>query len=221
MRILVVEDEKKVASFIGRALTEEGHSVDVMYTGTEGLDAAISREYDALVLDHLLPGVSGRDVVKALRERGDNTPILMVTARTAVSERVAGLDAGADDYLTKPFSIDELLARVRALGRRRDTVVPTLLTCGDLAMNLATREVTRGGKPVELSAREYGLLEYMMYNIGRPLSRSMISEHVWGYDFDSASNVVDVYIRYLRNKIDQGFERKLISTVRNVGYRFG
>ncbi len=218
MRILVVEDETKVASFIRRALEEESYAVDVRADGPSGLEAATSNAYDAIILDVMLPGLSGLELLKALRRRQSRVPVLILTARSATDEKVRGLDAGADDYLTKPFAIEELLARVRALLRRGSGEATGLLQIDDLVLNPATREVTRGGQKIELTAKEYALLEYLMRNAGRVLTRAMIAEHVWDLDFDTFTNVIDVYVNYLRNKIDRGQGRKLIHTVRGSGY---
>jgi DNA-binding response OmpR family regulator len=218
MRILVIEDEAKVASFIRRALEEESYAVDLCADGPSGLEAAKSATYDVIILDVLLPGLSGLEVLKALRQGKVRTPVLILTARGETDQKVKGLDAGADDYLTKPFAIEELLARVRALLRRGVGEVTGLLQVDDLVLNPATREVTRGGHKIDLTAKEYALLEYMMRNAGRVLTRPMIAEHVWNLDFDTFTNVIDVYVNYLRNKIDCEHERKLIHTVRGSGY---
>ncbi|MBV9849376.1 MAG: response regulator transcription factor [Armatimonadetes bacterium] len=218
MRILVVEDEVKVAAFVRQALEEEGHAVDVAHDGEAGLKLACLSEYDLLVLDWLLPGRDGPAVCRALREAGNRLPILMLTARDAVEDRIVGLDAGADDYLVKPFALGELLARARALLRRGGPALPTL-RAGDLTLDPATRHVRRGGREIILSAKEYALLEYLMRHAGNTVTRSLIMEHVWDFDFDSGTNVVDVYINYLRNKVDRGHGVKLIHTVRGVGYR--
>ena len=219
MRILVVEDEAKVASFIQQALEEEGHAVDTAADGDAGLVYAQATEYDLLVLDWLLPGRDGLSVCRAVREAGLTVPIILLTARDGVDDRIAGLDGGADDYLVKPFALGELLARVRALLRRGAPGALPVLRVGDLTLEPATHQVRRGPRPVHLSAKEYALLDYLMRQAGRTVSRTMITEHVWDFDFDSGTNVVDVYINYLRNKIDRGTDRKLIHTVRGVGYR--
>jgi two-component system, OmpR family, copper resistance phosphate regulon response regulator CusR len=221
MRILVVEDEAKVASFIRRALEEESYAVDVCADGTQGL--ALAREakngrYDLIILDLMLPGIPGLDILKTLRKEQITVPILILTARSQVDQKVKGLDAGGDDYLTKPFAIEELLARTRALFRRGSGEIAGLLQVEDLVLNPATREVTRGGKRIELTSKEYALLEYLMRNAGRILTRPMIAEHVWNLDFDTFTNVIDVYVNYLRNKVDRGWDRKLIHTVRGTGY---
>jgi DNA-binding response OmpR family regulator len=218
MRILVIEDEAKVASFIKRALEEESYAVDLSADGVQGLDLALSGSYDLLVIDLMLPGLPGLEVLKRLREEKIQAPVLILTAQSQVDQKVKGLDAGADDYLTKPFAIDELLARVRALLRRGAADVPGVLQIDDLVLNPATREVIRGGQRIDLTLKEYALLEYFMRHAGRVLTRPMISEHVWNQDFDTFTNVIDVYVNYLRNKIDRGRGRKLIHTVRGSGY---
>ena len=218
MRILVIEDEAKVASFIRRALEEESYAVDVCTDGAKGLEMGLSGSYDLVILDLMLPGLLGLEILKELRKEKIHAPVLILTARSQVDQRVKGLDAGADDYLTKPFAIEELLARVRALLRRGSGETTGLLQIKDLILNPATREVTRGGQRIELTAKEYALLEYMMRNVGRVLTRPMIAEHVWNLDFDTFTNVIDVYVNYLRNKIDRGREPRLIHTVRGSGY---
>ena len=218
MRILLVEDEPKVASFIRRALEEESYAVDVCGDGTMGLDWAQGVNYDLIILDLMLPGLPGLQLLKQLRAAGVKTPVLILTARSEVDQRVKGLDAGADDYLTKPFAIEELIARARALFRRASGTPTGTLQVDDLVLNPVTREVTRGGQRIELTAKEYALLEYLMRNAGRVLTRPMITEHVWDLDFDTFTNVIDVYISYLRNKIDRGRDSSLIQTVRGSGY---
>ncbi|MGI4792452.1 MAG: response regulator transcription factor [Janthinobacterium lividum] len=219
MRILIIEDEIKVASFVRQALEEEGHAVDTAHDGETGLQYALGTEYDLLVLDWLLPRRDGRYVCQAIREAGLAVPIIMLTARDSVQDRIEGLDAGADDYLAKAFALGERLARVRALLRRGTSGVPLVLRVGDLALYPTTRHVLRGTRPISLSAKEYALLDYLMRHAGRTVSRAMITEHVWDFDFDSGTNVVDVYISYLRTKIDRDSTNKLIHTVRGVGYR--
>lgn len=219
MRILVVEDERRIAVFIKRGLEEEHYAVDVAYDGEEALDWADVVDYDLIVLDVLLPKKDGIQVCRELRAQGNRAPILMLTARDAVEDRVRGLDSGADDYLVKPFAFQELLARIRALLRRRGEVKTTHLQVGDLVLDTITHRATRSGRVIELTAREYALLEFLMRHPGQVLSRTQIAEHVWNYDFYSTSNIVDVYIRYLRRKVDEGFDVKLIETVRGVGYR--
>lgn len=219
MRILVVEDEDSIAQFIQQGLSEAGYAVDVVKDGRLGLDYAISVEYDAIVLDIMLPGMNGFTVLQELRSQNVTTPVLCLTARDTVEDRVQGLDVGADDYLVKPFAFKELLARLRALLRRPPLQTLTVLQVADLEMDLATRDVRRGGKHIRLSAREFSLLEYLMRHPNQVLSRTQIGEHVWNIDFDYESNIIDVYVGYLRRKIDRGFEEKLIHTVRGVGYR--
>ncbi|OGW84811.1 MAG: DNA-binding response regulator [Omnitrophica bacterium RIFCSPLOWO2_01_FULL_45_10] len=218
MRILVIEDEKKITDFIKRGLKEEGYAVDVAYDGQEGEFLAKTNEYDLILLDLMLPKVDGLSVCKNLRASGILTPIIMLTAKSAVEDRVEGLDAGADDYLMKPFAFEELLARIRAVLRKKNTKVTNVIQVDDLTLDLVTHDVTRSGKHIELTAKEYALLEYLMRNTGSVVTRTMISEHVWDIDFDTFTNVIDVYINYLRNKIDSGFEKKLIQTIRGRGY---
>jgi DNA-binding response OmpR family regulator len=219
MRILVVEDERKVASFIRQGLEEEGHQVDVAEDGDSALDlAAGDPAYDLIVLDVVLPRRSGLAVLRTLRDRKVASPVLMLTARDAVSDRVAGLDAGADDYLTKPFAFEEFLARVRALLRRGSGQRAAILQVADLVLDPFRREATRNGRRITLTGREYALLEYLMRNAGRVLTRPMLAERVWGLDFDPESNVIDVYVGYLRRKVDAPGERRLLHTVRGAGY---
>jgi heavy metal response regulator len=218
MRILVVEDERKVASFIQRGLEAEHYTVDVAHDGDTGLARASEGHYDLLILDLLLPGRDGAAVLRELRARRHTLPILLLTARAAVTDKVRGLDLGADDYLTKPFEFAELLARVRALLRRGAAAPAPILSLADLALDPATREVTRGGRRIELTAREFALLEFLLRNPGRVLSRAIIAQHVWGVSFDTFTNVIDVYVNYLRRKIDADFEPKLLHTVRGAGY---
>ena len=217
MRILVVEDEKKVASFVRRALEAEQYAVDVVHDGETGLARARDDAYDLGVLDVMLPGRDGLSVLRALRSAGRPVPVLLLTARAGVADRVAGLDLGADDYLPKPFAVAELLARVRAL-LRRGVALPPALTAADLVLDPGTREVTRAGRRIELTPREYALLEFLLRNKGRVLGRALIAQHVWGVDFDTFTNVIDVYVNYLRRKIDADFEPKLLHPVRGVGY---
>ncbi len=219
MRILVVEDEPGIANFVRQGLMEAGYAVDLAWDGREGLDYALAADYDVLVLDIMLPKMDGLELLRELRRLGDKTPALMLTARDTVDNRVEGLDAGADDYLVKPFAFPELLARVRALLRRPPLQVGTILRVGDLEMDTAKREVRRNDRPIELSPREYAVLEYLMRHPNQVLTRTQISEHVWNFDFFNESNVVDVYVGYLRRKIDQGENLPLIHTVRGVGYR--
>lgn len=220
MRILVVEDERKVASFLRQGLEEEGHAVEIAGDGAVALDLMQGDQaYDLVVLDVMLPKRDGFEVLRMLRAQKIRTPVLMLTARDGVADRVAGLDGGADDYLTKPFAFEEFLARVRALLRRGSGAIQSpVLRIADLTLDPATREVRRSARRVELTAREYTLLEYFMRSPGRVLSRPMLAQHVWGLDFDSESNVVDVYVGYLRRRIEGPGERKLLHTVRGVGY---
>ncbi len=218
MRILVIEDEKKVAEFIRNGLVEEGYAVDAAFDGDAGFELASSGEYDAILLDVMLPRVDGVTLCAGLRAAGCDTPILMLTAKDAVSDKVRGLDAGADDYLTKPFAFEELLARIRALLRKKYQHQATRLAVDDLVLDTATHTVTRAGEAIPLSVKEYALLEYLMRNAGSVVTRTMISEHVWDISFETFTNVIDVYISYLRNKIDRGRPRALIQTVRGRGY---
>lgn len=219
MRVLVVEDDLSICNFIRQGLTEAGYAVDSVVNGLDGLEYAFSAPYDVLVIDIMLPEMDGLTLLKKLRQQGNKTPTLILTARDTVRNRVEGLDAGADDYLVKPFDFSELMARLRALLRRPPLQVDTNLQVGDLEMNTSMREVRRNGKLIELSPREYAILEYLMRNPNRVLTRTQIGEHVWDFDFYHESNVVDVYIGYLRRKIDRGNEQSLIQTVRGVGYR--
>ena len=217
MRILVIEDEKKIAGFIKRGLKEEGYAVDVAADGDEGYELASVNDYDLIILDIMLPKCDGVTLCKKLRSDRVETPVIMLTAKTSVQDKVTGLDAGANDYLTKPFAFEELLARMRVLLRR--TVQPaTRLQVADLALDLLSHKVTRADRDIILSSREFALLEYLMRNAGAVVTRTMISEHVWDIDFDTSTNVIDVYINYLRNKIDAGFDKKLIQTIRGRGY---
>jgi heavy metal response regulator len=218
VRILVVEDEKKVASFIKKGLEEEGYAVDVAADGEEGLGLALMRVHDLIVLDIRLPKMDGLRVLQALRHDSVTTPVLLLTVRATIEDKVLGLDAGADDYLTKPFAFQELVARVRALLRRRTEAEPTVLRLGDLRLDPARRTVTRGDEKIDLTPREFALLDYFMRNPGRVLTRTMIAEHVWDYSFDTSTNVIDVYVNYLRKKVDAGREPKLLHTIRGVGY---
>jgi two-component system OmpR family response regulator len=219
MRILVVEDEERMAALLRRGLREESYSVDVAANGEEAVWLGIENDYDAIILDLGLPDMDGFHVCRRLREGGRWAPVLMLTARDAVSDRVSGLDAGADDYLTKPFSFAELLARVRALTRRGAGERPTTLNVSDLLLDPATRHVQRGDAVLDLTAKEFALLEFFMRHPGQVLSRTRILEHVWDFAFDANSNVVDVYVRHLRDKVDRPFGKRSIETVRGVGYR--
>ena len=218
MRILLVEDDRKVASFIRKGLTEEGYAVDVAHDGETGLLMGLDRLHDVIVLDVMLPQKPGFQVLRELRQANVATPVLLLTARDAVEDKVQGLDAGADDYLTKPFAFAELLARVRAMLRRGKAAQTSVLQVADLSLDPAARTVRRAGETIPLTNREFALLEYFLRNPGRVLTRTMIAEHVWDYSFDAGTNVIDVYVNYLRKKIDAGREPKLIHTVRGVGY---
>jgi heavy metal response regulator len=219
MRILLIEDDEHIVNFLKRGLKEEGYIVDVAYDGEDGLYLAENEEFDLIILDILLPKLDGFELCSRLRAKGNTTPILMLTAKDDIEDRVHGLDIGADDYLVKPFAFEELVARIRALLRRQKNVNSHILKVGDLTLNLLTREVKRGDRTIELTTREFELLKFLMYNRGQVLTRTQIARHVWSYDFDYFSNVVDVYIRYLREKIDEPFEHKLIHTIRGVGYK--
>ena len=218
MRILIVEDEKKVAGFIKKGLEEEAYAVDVAYDGEEGLHFGSEGQYDLIILDIMLPKVDGLEVLSQLRVQGSDVPILLLTAKDAVDDRVAGLNKGADDYLTKPFAFSELLARVRVLLRRGKAEVKTILQIADLTLDLVSHKVIRGGDVIELTGKEYSLLEYFMRNQDKVLTRTMIAEHVWDYNFDTFTNVIDVYINHLRKKIDKDRQNKLLHTLRGVGY---
>jgi len=218
MRLLVIEDEKKVASFIKKGLEEEHYAVDVAYDGEEGLYLSETNDYDLVILDLMIPKIHGWDVLKKIRAKRNNVPILVLTARDSIEDKVKGLDSGCDDYLTKPFAFAELLARIRALLRREKAEKEPILRIADLTLSLVTHKVARRGKEIELTSREYTLLEYFMRNPDKVLTRTMISEHVWDYHFDSMTNVIDVYVNYLRKKIDKDFEPKLIHTLRGIGY---
>jgi two-component system OmpR family response regulator len=219
MRILIVEDEKKMAALIRRGLREEGFAVDVTERGEDALWMAAATEYDGIVLDVMLPGIDGFETCRRLRDDGVWSPVLMLTARDAVEDRVAGLDGGADDYLVKPFSFAELLARLRALARRGPVDRPTVLEVGELRLDPATRQVWRGNAEISLSAKEFALLEAFMRRPGEVLSRYQLLEHAWDYAYENRSNVIDVYVRYLREKVDRPFGAKSIETVRGAGYR--
>ena len=219
MRILVVEDESRLADLIRRGLTHEGHAIDLAQTGEEALDWIDAANYDAIVLDIMLPGISGLEVCRTVRKRSVQTPILLLTARDAVPDRVAGLDAGADDYLIKPFAFPELLARLRALARRPPETHQTQLAAGDLRLDPASRQVWRGNREVHLQNKEFRILEHLMRNPNRVLSRDQIAEHAWDYDFPAVTNVIDVHIKSLRRKLDDPYPGQLIQTVRGAGYR--
>jgi two-component system OmpR family response regulator len=218
MRILVIEDEEKVASFITKGLEQSAYTVDWAATGEDGLEFARANEYQAIVLDIMLPGKDGLQVVRELRGRGITTPVLALTARAGLDDRVAGLDSGCDDYLPKPFAFDELLARLRALLRRSTAQKTTRMEYAGLVVDPVTRKVSRDGVPIDLTNKEYAVLEMLIRNPGQVYTRTSIMENCWGYDFDNASNVLEVYMNFLRKKIDQSFGKKLLHTVRGVGY---
>jgi two-component system, OmpR family, response regulator len=219
MRALVVEDESKMAALLRRGLQEEGYAVDVASTGEDGAWLGNENDYDVILLDAMLPDIDGFEVCRRLRAAGRWSPVLMLTARDGVQDRVAGLDAGADDYLTKPFSFDELFARIRALLRRGPSERPTVLEVGDLVLDPAKRRVTRGTAAIDLTPKEFAMLELFLRHPGEALTRTRILEHVWDFAYEGDSNVVDVYVRYLRKKLDRPFGRRSIETVRGVGYR--
>jgi heavy metal response regulator len=218
MRILIVEDEKKVAKFLQQGLEEEHYTVDVSHDGEEGSKLALMGNHDLLILDILLPKKDGIAILKEVRSKKISVPVIMLTAKSAIEDKVEGLDSGADDYLTKPFAFAELLARVRSLLRRGTTEKSTILHVSDLHLDIVAHKAKRGEKVIELTGKEYALLEYFMRNVNRVLTRTIISEHIWNYNFDTGTNVIDVYINHLRSKVDDGFEKKLIHTVRGVGY---
>ncbi len=219
MRILVVEDERKIAGFIRQGLEESGFDVEVSANGDDAFDLATTRPYDAVVLDIMLPGRDGLSILRGLRERKNAVPVILLTARTELNERVDGLNLGADDYMTKPFYVEELIARLHAVVRRAKDEPAGLLRAADLSVNLITRQVRRGERPIELTAREFSLLERLLRAPGRVFTRTQLLEHVWGYDFDPETNLVDVNIRRLRKKVDGDSDAPLIETVRGVGYR--
>ena len=218
MRLLVIEDEQKVANFIKQGLEEEGYAVDHAADGASGLQMALEGLHDVIVLDVLLPKLDGLGILQQLRQENVTTPVLLLTVRATIEDKVLGLDAGADDYLTKPFAFEEFVARVRALLRRRAETAPPVLQVADLALDPARRVVSRGDATIDLTPREFALLDYFMRNPGRVLTRTMIANRVWDYTFDAATNVIDVYVNYLRKKIDSGHDPKLLHTVRGVGY---
>ena len=220
MRILIVEDERKIARALGRALKNEKYAVDISHDGTDAYAMAGMIDYDLLILDRMIPGdYDGLSLTKKLREEGKRVPILLLTALGEIKDKTEGLDSGADDYLTKPFSLDELLARVRALLRRPQTQAETILKIADLSLDLNAREVFRNNQKIELTNKEFSLLEYLVRNAGRPVSKEQIIDHVWDYDADILPNNIEVYISYLREKVDKPFEKKLIKTVRGIGYK--
>lgn len=221
MRVLVVEDNHRLNNSLKNSLAEDGYAVDPAYTGPEGQELAEITPYDAIILDIMLPGKDGIEVCRALRKKHINTPIIMLTAKDTVEDRVLGLDSGADDYLVKPFALNELRARLRALLRRDSNEKSSIITVGDLILDPAAHKVGRSGKGIELTSKEFALLEYFMRNPNRLITREMVETHVWNYDFEGTSNVVDVYVRRLRRKIDEPYPIKLFETVRGAGYRLG
>ena len=218
MRILIVEDEKKVAAFIKKGLEEETYAVDIASDGEEGLYMGNQNQYDLIILDLMLPKINGLDILSSLRAKKNGVPILLLTAKDSVEDKVKGLNLGADDYLTKPFAFSELLARIRVLLRRGNAESKTTLEIADLTLNLVSHKVRRGSEEIELTGKEYSLLEYFMRNQEKVLTRTMIAEHVWDYNFDTFTNVIDVYVNHLRKKIDKNFSTKLLHTLRGVGY---
>ena len=218
MRLLYAEDEEDLNRIVTKKLTEEGFSVDSCFDGKEAIDNVQFTEYDAAILDIMMPHADGFAVLKELRKLKKNTPVLFLTARDSIEDRVTGLDSGANDYLVKPFSFEELLARIRVLTREKHNLTENILSIGDLELNLSSHIVTRGGTEINLTSKEYQLLEYLLYNKEKVLSREKIENHIWNYDYEGGTNVIDVYIRYLRKKIDDGFPTKLIHTVRGAGY---
>jgi DNA-binding response OmpR family regulator len=218
LRLLVVEDEPSLLSIITKRLKEEGYGVDSAKDGREGENYITSAEYDCIILDIMIPFQDGLTLLRKIRAKNISAPVLLLTAKDSINDRVTGLDSGADDYLVKPFSFDELLARVRAMLRRHKDKKNTVLSVGDLEMDTITREVQRGGKAIELTSKEYSILEYFLRNKNRVLTKSQIAEHVWNYDFEYNSNIVEVYVRYLRRKMDEEFKNKLIHTIRGGGY---
>ena len=218
MRLLYAEDEEDLNKVVTKKLTEEGFSVDSCFDGREAIDNVQFTEYDAAILDIMMPHADGFAVSKELRKLKKNTPVLFLTARDSIEDRVTGLDSGANDYLVKPFSFEELLARIRVLTREKHGLTENILSVADLSLNLSSHTVTRGGTEISLTSKEYQLLEYLLYNKEKVLSREKIENHIWNYDYEGGTNVIDVYIRYLRKKIDDGFPTKLIHTVRGTGY---
>jgi two-component system, OmpR family, response regulator len=219
MRVLIAEDDDKIASFLVKGLKQAGFAVDRSADGEEGLYLAANHPYDAAVIDIMLPKLDGLSLIEQLRRREIDTPVIILSARRSVDDRVKGLQSGSDDYMTKPFAFSELLARIQALIRRASKLTePTRLTAGDLSLDLLTRETVRAGRKIDLQPREFALLEYLMHHVGKVVSKSMIMEHLWSYDFDPQTNVVDVLVCRLRNKVDRDFEKKMIHTQRGVGY---
>ncbi len=218
MRILIAEDEKSLNRIIAKQLKASGYSVDCAFNGEEAYDLISMTDYDAAIFDVMMPKIDGFSLLRKIRKDGNNLPVLFLTARDSIEDRVEGLDIGADDYLVKPFAFEELLARIRVLIRKNSVSNSNIITVADLTVDISSRKVTRGGKDISLSAKEYELLQYLAVNNGIVLSREKIEDHIWNYDYEGGTNVVDVYIRYLRKKIDEGYDKKLIHTVRGMGY---
>ena len=219
MKLLIVEDKKRLCQTVAKHLKDEGYTVDMCYDGSDALDYINGTEYDAVILDIMLPGIDGISVLKKIRAKKLNTPVLLLTARSSVEDKVEGLDSGADDYLTKPFALDELSARIRVMIRRSGVErVDNTISAGSLTLDTEKKIAVREGKEIKLTAKEYSILEYLMHNKGIVLSRDKIMHHIWNYDYEGGSNIIDVYIRTLRNKVDAGFDQKLIQTVRGMGY---
>ena len=219
MKLLIVEDEKRLCQTVAKHLKDEGYTVDMCYDGSDALDYINGTEYDAVILDIMLPGIDGISVLKKIRAKKLNTPVLLLTPRSSVEDKVEGLDSGADDYLTKPFALDELSARIRVMIRRSGVErVDNTISAGPLTLDTEKKIAVREGKEIKLTAKEYSILEYLMHNKGIVLSRDKIMHHIWNYDYEGGSNIIDVYIRTLRNKVDAGFDQKLIQTVRGMGY---
>lgn len=218
MRILIAEDEKSLNRIIAKQLKASGYSVDCAFNGEEAYDLISMTDYDAAVFDVMMPKIDGFSLLRKIRNEGNNLPVLFLTARDSIEDRVEGLDIGADDYLVKPFAFEELLARIRVLIRKNSVSNSNVITVADLTVDISKRRVTRGGREISLSAKEYELLQYLAVNNGIVLSREKIEDHIWNYDYEGGTNVVDVYIRYLRKKIDEGYDKKLIHTVRGMGY---
>lgn len=218
MRILVVEDETNLNRVISKRLEKEGYSVDSCYDGLDAIDYIESGEFDAIIMDIMMPKMNGLDVVRKIRSKGNDTPVLFLTAKDSIEDRVTGLDAGAEDYLVKPFAFEELLARIRVMVRKKAGAVTNIFTLADLTVDISTRQVTRGGDSINLSAKEFDILEYLIRNKNVVLSREKIENHVWNFDYSGGTNVIDVYIRYLRKKIDAPYDKKLIQTIRGAGY---
>lgn len=218
MRLLIAEDEKSLNRILKKQLTDNGYTVDVCFDGREALDYILSTDYDGVIMDIMMPEMDGLAVLRSMREKNVETPVLLLTARDSISSRVEGLDSGADDYLTKPFAFEELLARIRVMVRKKAGGTSNRYTLADLSLDVRTREVFRGDTPISLSSREFAILEYMIINKNVVLSRDSFERHIWNYDYEGGSNIIDVYIRHLRKKIDENFEPKLIHTIRGTGY---